>query len=42
MAATHDMPARGGGDRHEGVGPIWSFTEILLGILGAIAWPWAS
>ncbi len=36
MAATHDTPARGGGSRHAGVGPIWSFTEILLGILGVI------
>jgi hypothetical protein len=36
MAATHDIPARGGGSRHEGVGPVWSFTEILLGILGVI------
>ena len=36
MAATHDTPARGGGDRHAGVGPIWLFTEILLGVLGVI------
>ena len=36
MAATHDTPARGGGSRDAGVGPIWTFTEILLGILGVI------
>lgn len=36
MAATHDTPVRGGGSRQAGVGPIWSFTEILLGILGVV------
>ncbi len=36
MAATHDVPVGGGGTQHTGVGPVWAFTEVLLGILGVI------
>lgn len=36
MAATHDVPVGGGGTQRTGVGPVWTFTEILLGVLGVV------
>lgn len=36
MAATHGVPVGGGGTQHSGVGPVWAFTEILLGVLGVV------